>query len=586
MNSNGPTSFRYLTGQSAMTNRQRYLLGGLTIAALALSASCASRLEKDKVDRVERGGEGQVIDISQLHFTELESGSSIDLKTFMERDGKEFVLLVFGSMSCSSCNRKNEFLRDDVLGKHELYTNERGRAFELVGVNTDVERLRSSVQLFRNERRFDFIRLADPRGETMIKQLLPAGEAYGVPFTVLMTKRGIAWRYTNKDHVDIAEIMNRVAINMGLNSGGNPPPAVPTPVPTQLPLPAVLGRLQLSVPDRLAGVSLASCSGAERGNLNSEFGDPDIRYTVVARGACDGACQATLTDLREVCGGSGALNGRTCQVQGLAGEAAGDDCESFGVAKGGKEFFEVFPTFFDWAHPRQLAANQSDVLIPPMDDLIVMGFDRGGEIVYAREGAVTAAQVTARMQEPSFGTRERGPDFLFYGGAGEQRFADMRSSAQFTVLNFFDVNCIDCVKEMGEWSKPGNLYDFCAASGGKCQTIAFEDQEDYMDRPIFDYYQEVLGPETTAGSKGIRSYGVRLPLILDPFKSDPDDPKSRLPRVYDGYFKGLYGKTSFVGGAMVWDREGKVVDFVGAPFSDIDAVQKRLEKLINLYGLQ
>ena len=124
---------------------------------LGLSLGCASKLEKDKADRIERG-EGKAIDISQLFFTDLESGASVDLRSFMEQESKEYVLMVFGSMSCSSCNHKNEYLRDDVIGKHELYTDDRGRAFELVGVNTDVERLRPSEQLFKSEKHFDFIR--------------------------------------------------------------------------------------------------------------------------------------------------------------------------------------------------------------------------------------------------------------------------------------------------------------------------------------------------------------------------------------------------------------------------------------------
>lgn len=545
-------------------------------AALFLLAACASRLEKDKADRTEKG-EGKAIDISLLHFTDLESGKDVDLKTFMEREGKEYLLMVFGSINCPSCNHKNEFLRDDVIGKHELFTDERGKAFELVGVNTDVQRLWPQVQLFNDGKHFNFIRLADPQGKTMVRQLLPEGDAFGIPFTVLMTKRGIAWRYTNKDNVEVDEIMRRVAKDMGLDSTALPPTRTPTAPPV---LPPVPGRLQLVTSDRLTGVGIHDCSGSDVGNLHDQFHDVDVRYVVAAKNACDSDCQGTIADLQKVC--AGLVNGRSCEVRAAVGTA--DHCDTEMMFVGGKEFFDVFPSFFDWSHPRQLSADQLEVSIAPMNDLVVMGFDRAGQIVFAKEGAVNEAAVSERMRESSFGEPERGPDFVFYGQSGERRFADMRSKAQFTVVNFFDIGCTDCVKDMEDWSKPGKLYDFCA-SGNDCQVLAFEDQEDYMERPLPEYFNVILNGDSSTGAPGLNDYHVRLPLFLDPIKTDPNNSLSYLPRIYEGYFKGLYGKTNYVGGALVWDKEGKLVDFFGAPFGDlVDQMQVRLEQFITWYA--
>ena len=554
----------------------------ILLATLLVLSSCASKLEKDKVDRALRG-DGQAMDISKLMFTEVESGEPLSLRTYMERENKEFVLLMFGSMACSNCNKKNEYIRDEIVGKHPLYLKEAGKAFGLVGVNTDVERAIESVKSFRLDRGFNFIRLTDPRGKTLVEHLMPEGDTFSVPFIALMTKRGMAWRYTNQDHVEVAELLARVSEDMGLDATGLPAPK-PNPEPV-LPPPPQAGLLQIDFADRLRGVGLADCNGQDVGALSAHYADVDVRFVLAAQASCDAACEASAKQLQDTCATGAKIGGRSCQAKVLFGNESTERCTSLNAARGGKEFFSVFESFFDWQRPRTFGPNGSDVNIAPGPGLMTLGFDRGGALVFAKEGALTGGEINQAMSRVEFGKRLRGPDFSLYGSAGDTLFGDVRSAPRFTMMYFFDVKCAGCVEELQEWSRPGGFNEYCGAHPSECRVTALEDQEDYLDRPHAEYYRELLEGDGTPAWKGLDNLGVSVPLFLDAVRTDPANAQTKLPRFYDGYFLGRFGHDGTVGGAVVWDREGKLVDFVRAPIAGgAESVFERVKLLIEQYA--
>lgn len=216
---------------------------------------------------------------------------------------------------------------------------------------------------------------------------------------------------------------------------------------------------------------------------------------------------------------------------------------------------------------------------------MTLGFDRGGALVFAKEGALTAGEINQAMSRTDFGKRLRGPDFALYGPAGDTLFGDVKSAPRFTMMYFFDVKCAGCVDELKEWSRPGGFNEYCGAHPSECRVTALEDQEDYLDRPNGEYYHELLEGDGTPVWKGLNNLGVRVPLFLDTVKTDPYNAQTKLPRFYDGYFLGRFGHDGTVGGAVVWDREGKVVDFVRAPIAGgAETVFERVKLLIEQYG--
>ena len=536
------------------------LMAVASVAATVLLSgmSCASRLPKDKKINRPEGGVLNV-DLGLVNFLDIESGETINLKSYMEDNRLDSMLLTFGSRGCTACNKKGLVLRDSIVGQHPLYQTEEGKRFQVVGINTDPDplvRVRQFVLAYQFQ---SFMKWNDSKGQAMIEYFMPAGRVFGVPLTVMITRQGIKWAITNDEGLSIEDIMAKVEETLKIGDGRPRPRPTPSPTPTTPPivLPP-LTELDMEAPGRLRSVKVTTCEGEEK-DLSQVLSLRDY-YVIQAEGvACGEACQsnrAQMAALKATCSSSD--DGSGCGVISLTeGALDASACSGGLIAAGGKELFTSFYNHFSWDNAVFETYDPEWLMrLAPVSGPLTFIFGKDGKLVYSKEGRLEDSELAAAVGSSDFSKRARGPDFEFYSkSSGAFRLGDLRQKAKYTVVNAYGSSCSSCIEEMKFWSRPGELKEFCASRPEDCQIQLVV--SDTPDGPqTFDRFLDEATDILT-------SYGIAaLPLALDPTGLDSDD--GYLQRFFSGYLQAEYFSALGIDKAgdprsVIYDQEGRIV---------------------------
>lgn len=593
---------------------KRFLTGTAVVlaASLASFAGCASQLKPYKTINTPDGtGVEEELDLTQIFFTDLYSGAKFSVAEYMQADGKDHLLLMFGSKGCTSCNQKNEHFKQSIIGQHALFLTDEGHKFDIIGVNTDVEpaeRMRTYLT------QFDFIKWSDPRGLNMIAHFVPPGRSFGVPVTVLLSKRGIVFRILNDEKATPEEIMARVEAAIlkggvsddGSDDGGDDGTVKP-PKPPKPPTPPVVPATDLAFigPGRFKKVEVTPCSGSPVA-LDTVLGQPDFRIVQATKGACTDACKANLTQLKalaaDLCAEAGSAEGsKKCAVAAVQTEAptaASAACASGLAYGGGQKFFEVFGSHFRWDDAMRLddddfyARFESDLAGP-----LTMVFRRDGALVWSHEGSLAPGMLSTALAAPGFGSAfASGPGFSVYTkDEGQSTLADTLKKAKITVLStsqiVYNPPCGGCLEELQKWSQPGNLVDYCAARPSECQVrfIETRDKTPWASDAAFYDFAMNGGNEPDVDPPlavvGLNERGVRVPLLVDTeakYTAEGDN----LRRIHEGYLTAA-SRSFFAGPELgnplitIFNQEGRIVEMYlsGDPDHAADFIFERVKSL-------
>lgn len=594
-------------------------------AAAILISGCGSRLPREIDIKRPTAGEVLEIDLSQVMFTDISTGENVNAGEYMDAQGKSHLLLTFGSRACSACNKKARDLRDRYLSTDGMGLVQGPSSLEVIGVNTDADPLTLTQRFVRNEG-FHFIRWSDPRGAGMLRWFMPEGRPYGVPLTVLVSRKGILWSYTNDSPVTVDEIVERARRAAGedgtgdAGSGGDGDDGTSGggehdhgEIPPVLAFPR---------PDRMRDVVISACDDPARESQKLAAAmplDAVATFFHVEREECGETCVANRDLLKRKIEGritgdmKGAFlfaaSGRNgCPARsampGTIVTAREDRAPRVMSFAGGESFFEVFASHFDWNHT--VREGEGGVLsLAPLAPAITLAFDRDGKLIFSAEGAIDEGRLDAFLR--SFwlprairGTpaHARGPAWNFHlqPGAGAQGgsidYSQWREQSRFTVLNVFGESCGSCMAEMTHWSRSGGLLDTCAAEPEFCSFAAMEN-----GLPVSGL--DGAGDQTGVGSgfatpaeldvylqairRTLTGRGINIAaLMLDPYSPENDGGMGYLKRFFDGYLMARNPELGFDFRTIVADREGKILGvFKALPPEEgkPDHVEAFLEKL-------
>ena len=521
----------------------------LMLYACVITVACASKLDRELTDKKPKGGAvGTAIDTSQMFFRDIQSGKSFSILEYMERNNKDSLLLIFGSQDCVSCGQKAAKLQNHYISKHALYESPGADKFEIIGVNTD----RISKRLLKYVGDYPFIRWSDPAGLSMLDHFMPKGKTFSVPLTVLLTRESKLWTLMPDDMTTPLEMMNRVALSLGLSEQY---PAVadqadespPRQGGAEQPLPPPLGvGVDLMWPhkERLLSVKVNTCAREEK-SIGELSGESDLIFVQSVIGSCDEYCQENLVSLMQA-HGLCANQGLQCRALTLATDSLRrSDCESGMVYQGGSEFFDKFETFFNWDMPLY------EEMDPPYrilfeEDLrqtpILMAFNKHGEVVFKSRKTISPAQiasVAAHIDDVVTGF-----GFEVHDGEEKQSLSRYLRRAKFTIANVFGIECHSCIEEIKHWHENGQLYDFCAARPDECQVLLVETgwySGSHADR-VVELNQQLVDAGIT-----------KMKVLLD--TQSPDD---YLSRIREGYLEAV-SPSGGVNQVVLLDREGKLL---------------------------
>ncbi|NBQ54892.1 MAG: hypothetical protein EBU49_15110, partial [Proteobacteria bacterium] len=344
----------------------RNLIGAVS-AALVL-AGCGSRLPSDidiKRPVAEGSQDATRIDLTLIDFTDINTGATVNAGAWMDQQKIGFMLLTFGSRACSACNKKARLIRDNYLSDDKISLAGMESRLAIVGVNTDSDSL-SLTQRFIQSEGFDFIRWSDPRGSKMLQWFMPGGRSYGVPLTVMVSRQGILWAYTNDSTATVAEIMARARATVegdasphdpddgdDVDDGDGNDPHEPNPV-------ALPPALAFEGADRMREVMVSTC-GVNRGVQQRLDVVQPLSYVAtffhVEREACGEICRNNRAILQRkvesfLSGdvGAGFLYAGQVPLDCLKFKPDENEKSRIQSLAGGAEFFDAFATHFDWNH--------------------------------------------------------------------------------------------------------------------------------------------------------------------------------------------------------------------------------------------
>jgi hypothetical protein len=575
-----------------LSNLRRLKIGEFNLALLlgcalffGIMISCASELPGSL--RM-RKFEGEPLDINQLNYVDLQTGSEVNVGRYMATNGLSHMLLMFGSIGCVKCNEKGLDLTRNYLGSHSLFLGEHKDRFALMGVTTDkgggltkfMARWRDPEQ--REKYGYTYVNWVDGEGETVKKYFLPKGEIFQVPFTVLLSKEGIVYRVLANQALSVSDILDQVkTILDGGTVPTSEPSLSPSPEPSVEPSPTIdptsspsseptppragLDRWKLEVPNRFSKVEINGCRLAVPTKLDQVVPNADVRILHLIPTECGETCRRNLEEFRQMeadCrAASGVGNAQRCSVTHLARQdIVASICELGEVYAAYQEFLEGFADHFDWDKLPDLDPQTgAPGNLPAQTEPMTVGFFPSGKMIMAHEGAITADSLRAELNSPNLAERPRGPDFKLIGddktGAfvGDLRFGQTLQDAEFTIVGGFDVGCFSCVEELKHWSHPFDpakpqqrfLMEYCANSNGFCQVLALETYP-----PLSGTAQQMYESIKPV----MQAKGIRIPLLVDAEKFEGE-----FSRFFEAHLTPKFPEWEGLPGTVIYDREGKIV---------------------------
>lgn len=538
----------------------------------------ASNLNPIKKDNAPKGATETEIDMSALNFTDIETEATINLKEYMDNNDLNHVLLMFNIKTCLSCMEKAEYIRDHVIGKDSIFESEAGQHFEIIGINADA--LAQKFLAEQLHQTYSFIKWWDPSGSVMIKNMLPPGYEFGVPFVILLSRTGFLWRLTNDVKIDPAELMKKVAVSLGTSSNAEPT-TTEKPTPTETPV-IISSDLILPAVGRLNSLAVEDCSHA-----TVKFGEQlkaDLKFVQIVNGSCDSKCMAQHNELLALGADCGAAGKYTCAVATFTtGELTSALCAKEKAFKGSDEFFKIFAPHFDWKNPRSFGTDNYP-WFEPLKGPIILGFDQKEKLVFSFDSSIeafTSSRVTTAVNSSTFGVIPRGYEYSLTERVGEDintiSFPELRGRAKITIVNLFVKDCGSCIDGLKRMSAPGNLFDMCKnAPNNICQAVAIE--VGYIDPDLITYTKKITDT--------IAALGIRWPVLIDPNPLQTDE--EYLARFFEGYLGAVFKTWKGLYGTVIYDQESKLLggfkDSLAPDLSEEERLVKTVETLISKYS--
>lgn len=551
---------------------------------MTLIADCASDLKRHDKNPYWSGG--RAVDLSLTMVEDWETGESLSVADYMVDRKLNFLLLMFGSVGCTKCNEKALELSENYLGKHQLLLSGSEKKFELLGVNTDSGGARSRfnrIMLSSEQRQasgYNFIKWVDPAGDLLMKKILAENESFGVPYTAFIYKSGsdesVLWSFNNTEPYTIDFLLEKALSTIEKREpgkGGDSKPKPKPPVP-----PKVEYDLSFESPNRFDDVNLIGCRSGEHSFLTDWVKGSDITFIQVAKSRCSSGSHCfdnlkRLNALSKVC-----ANAESCGAVTLATrDVAQSTCTIDNVFRGGKDFYEVFETHFNWKYDPYIDEFGEPFSIKKVEGPLVFGFRRNGQLVYSHEGLLPRDGQTNSLEGVlRSGARERAPiiNYSVFGGlthgSAPQNLSmsTALNQAKYTVVAGFAPTCSGCIDELEHWSLDGELADFCEQSEGFCQVFALD--------------ENLARPTNTSGrlrrfnqtqNNYFKPRNIKVPLLLE-----AEIFSDNFGRFYQSYLS-LYFKWGSYG-TVIYDREGKVIfDFLGGKVYKPDPILKILKEL-------
>jgi hypothetical protein len=533
----------------------------LLLFSFLASNSCGSQIPRIKKLNLT---DSQELNLDLISFEDLATGEAVTLSEYMDTHNKDFLLLMFGSVGCGICNQKARELAANFEGKHSLLVAKDQKRFDLIGINTDTGAARTRFNGImlndskRSEYGYDFIKWNDAKGETMQAFFLPPKEAFGVPFATLISRRNLMWRYNNKDHYTLQELLDRAEQTIAGEDPGSSGNSVENRAER---VDDSTRELQFESPSRFRQLSVTSCDGISA-NLQELVNEVDMTFIQVSREACADRSDCgynfdQFKSLESKCEDTDSY-GTTCRFVTLTTEVPDRArCAEGGIYRGGDEFLQTFRSHFDWNYLPTSDDYGTPSGIPSVKGPIVLGFNKDGSLFYSWEGPLpdktSPTSIKAAIERGGSG-RAKGADFQTYDGSELVNFSELTQRSKFTVFTAFDRLCGSCLEELAHWSGAAvkkddeSLLSFCEKDPDFCQVIALEAE---LARPNTaqgrdDFYHEIV-------NNYFKPNGIRVPLFLD-VNSFND-----YGRIFESYLTNTHPNWDGVYGTVVYDREGKIL---------------------------
>lgn len=519
----------------------------LSLVAI-LVATCGSRLPRE-VTLNRPTGEALPIDLTKVNFTELTTGNPINAAAYMDAHQLKYMVLTFGSQSCSSCMEKASYLETNLVG-HYAQLGSNANQFELHGVNTDVASARSQVVQTMKLKNLTHINWADTTGtdSMMMTYFQPSGKPYSVPLTVMVNRHSILWTIPSDEHIELPDLLRKIGASMGSDVE-----VKPTPTPSQRP-PIEISALAEEKPGRLADLAVNACGATASTTAQEILGEADLKFLVVDKNNCavGSTCdqnRLAVSDFLSTC------QGKACQLMTLGQTLkTGDAACANGVLAGGEKIFSTFKEHFNWNYGLEFDPG---LHLAPVNGPLVMAFDSDGKLVFSKEGAVTKQELVARWNTDKFAHRAEGPAFRFYTSKGERNFSEWRHQAKYSVVQLWGFGCSGCEEELTTWNKPGHLVDWCASRPDFCQIVSVEDSYPADDLPesVPNYFNTTF--LATVKAKDATWNTDLMAMDLTAPQADGGH------RWFTGWGWGTFGEDQIFGTsgrAVLYDREGKMVE--------------------------
>jgi len=476
---------------------------------------------------------------------------------------------------------KAVYIQNNVIGKDSLFDSEQGKHLEIIGINADNQTQKFLPKQLHET--YDFIRWWDPSGTVMIKNLLPMGYEFGVPFIILLSKTGFLWRLTNDVKIEPAELIIKVASSLGTSSDAEPtttPTETPTTTTTTTPPPSITSDLILPTVGRLNSVAVEDCT-----HTATKLGEQlkaDLKFVQVVNGSCDARCLAQhneLLSLGEDCGSAGKYSCKTATL--ITADLSSDICASGQMFKGNDELFRIFAPHFDWKKPRSFNGNYP--WFEPLKGPVILGFDQNERLVYSFDSSdeeIKASTITAAVNNSHFGVTPRGYEYSLVERTGNDiktiSFADLRPRAKITIVNLFANDCGSCIDGLKRMSAAGGLYDICLnAPNNICQAVAIENG--FIDPDIETYTKKITDK--------MASLGIRWHVLIDPSPQGSDE--EYLARFFQGYLGAIFPSWNGLYGTVIFDQESKILggfkDCLPSDLSEEEKLVQTVEALISKY---
>ena len=511
-------------------------------------------------------------ELSALKFLDLATNQNVDVASYMLKNSKQYLVLMFGSVGCSSCNSKALNLSQNYLKKDNLFVDQKYKDFEWIGVNTDTGSNRIKFRSIwddpeeKKNRGYDFIRWEDVEANTLRSKLLGEGVPFGVPFVAMVNRQGLVWSLNNTSSLALEEMIAKVKRTIDESASstadageqeGDQKKKEEQVSKQNNQLPEAV-ELSFAKPGRLRSVRVSNpCANGASVDLEEVFSGKKSRLVSLRRTQSCQSEECKKNDLltREVLA-SACREGKdetSCLGTFLALDQMA--CDGSGFLQGGVEFYQVFASLAQWDKAALRDARGRPQRFDEVTSSLTFVFSDTGSLKFFASGVPDKQELVRALRFPhEVVDSSLGMGFQLFGqtieGTQAPRALTMREWSQgskYSLLTTFDPSCGSCVEEVKHWLKPeSGLYDFCAKDPGFCQIAVLENIGLPEGLVASDYFNEIRSQMDVLGF-------TKIPLMIDP------------ETIEGGYYRILEGflfpflKRWQDNGSVILDQEGKIV---------------------------